>query len=164
MSAQQIRWMIRRDMDEVLRIESCSFEFPWREDDFIRCLRNQNCIGMVVEHDNRVVGFMICEFHKTRIHVLNFAVAANARRQGYGRAMVDKLCSKLSHQRRTRIVLEVRDSNLPAQLFFRACGFRAMRVLRDYYADTTDDAYVMQYRLKTTPQTLDQQCTGVSAR
>src|SRR5690606_11527131 len=52
-----IRWMIRRDMPEVLQIEKASFEFPWYEDDFIRCLRQRNCIGMVAEQGERVVGF-----------------------------------------------------------------------------------------------------------
>ena len=44
-----IRWMIRRDMPDVLGIESNCFEFSWTEDDFIRCLRQRNCIGMVAE-------------------------------------------------------------------------------------------------------------------
>ena len=35
-----IRWMIRRDMTDVLQIESQAFEFPWTEEDFIRCLRH----------------------------------------------------------------------------------------------------------------------------
>ena len=35
-----IRWMIRRDMPEVLDVENDGFEFPWSEDDFIRCLRS----------------------------------------------------------------------------------------------------------------------------
>src|ERR671912_367951 len=76
-----IRWMIRRDMPEVLAIEEQSFEFPWSEEDFIRCLRQRNCIGMVAEHNERVVGFMIYELHKTRLHVLNFAVNASYRRR-----------------------------------------------------------------------------------
>ena len=46
-----IRWMIRRDMPEVLQIERTSFEYPWSEEDFIRCLRQRNCIGMVAEYD-----------------------------------------------------------------------------------------------------------------
>src|SRR4029079_7559263 len=29
-----IRWMIRRDMAEVLEIEAAGFEFPWSEEDF----------------------------------------------------------------------------------------------------------------------------------
>jgi ribosomal-protein-alanine N-acetyltransferase len=141
-----IRWMIRRDMPEILAIEQESFEFPWSEDDFIRCLRQRNCIGMVAECDDRVVGFMIYELTKTRIHVLNFAVAAAYRRRGVGSQMGAKLIGKLSSQRRTRITLEVRETNLAAQLFFRANGFRAVSVLRQFYQDTPEDAYLMQYR------------------
>jgi ribosomal-protein-alanine N-acetyltransferase len=144
-----IRWMIRRDMAEVLDIEGEGFEFPWSEDDFIRCLRQRNCIGMVAEHADRVVGFMIYELHKTRLHLLNFAVARDFRRQGVGVQMLSKLIAKLSSQRRTRIVLEVRETNLPAQLFFRNLGFRAVSVLRDFYDDTTEDAYLMQYRYRS---------------
>ena len=77
-----IRWMIRRDMPAVLRIENACFEFAWNEEDFIRCLRQRNCIGMVAEDDEGVVGFMIYELHKNRLHVLNFAVHPDQRRGG----------------------------------------------------------------------------------
>jgi ribosomal-protein-alanine N-acetyltransferase len=141
-----IRWMIRRDMNEVLDIERNSFEFPWFEEDFIRCLRQRNCIGMVAEHGERVVGFMIYELHKTRLHILNFAVAADYRRRGVGQQMIEKLIAKLSSQRRTRITLEVRETNLPAQLFFKSALFRAVTVLRAYYEDSPEDACLMQFR------------------
>ncbi len=141
-----IRWMIRRDMPEVLDIERESFEFPWFEEDFIRCLRQRNCIGMVAEHGERIVGFMIYELHKTRLHILNFAVATGDRHRGVGRQMAEKLTGKLSRGRRTRITLEVRETNLPAQLFFKSTGFRATSVLRAYYEDSPEDAYLMQFR------------------
>ena len=143
-----IRWMIRRDMPEVLAIEAQSFEFPWLEEDFIRSLRQRNCIGMVADYDDRVVGSMIYELHKSRIHVLNFAVAPEFRRSGVGSQMLAKLTAKLSSQRRSRIILEVRETNLAAQLFFRENGFRAVSVLHSYYADTPEDAYIMQYRYR----------------
>jgi [ribosomal protein S18]-alanine N-acetyltransferase len=140
------RWMIRRDMADVLEIERANFEFPWVDEDFIRCLRQRNCIGMVAEYEDRVVGFMIYELHKTRIHVLNFAVAPAYQRRGVGSQMVAKLIGKLSAQRRSRILLEIRETNLGAQLFFRENGFRAISVLHSYYDDTPEDAYLMQYR------------------
>jgi ribosomal-protein-alanine N-acetyltransferase len=143
-----IRWMIRRDMPEVLAIEREAFEFPWLDEDFIRCLRQRNCIGMVAELDDRVVGFMIYELQKTRIHVLNFAVLGEHQRRGVGSQMIAKLTAKLSLQRRSRIILSVRETNLPAQLFFRENGFRAVSVLRSYYADTPEDAYMMQFRYR----------------
>jgi [ribosomal protein S18]-alanine N-acetyltransferase len=135
----------------VLEIENEGFEFPWSEDDYIRCLRQRNCIGMVAEHLDRVVGYMIYELHKTRLHLLNFAVGRAFQRQGAGTQMLGKLIGKLSGQRRTRILLEVRETNLSAQLFFRNLGFRAITVLRDFYDDTTEDAYLMQYRYRPTP-------------
>ena len=140
-----IRWMIRRDMPEVLEAEQQSFEFPWSEEDFLRCLRQRNCIGMVAEHGEKVVGFMIYELHKAKLHILNFAVHPSWRRQGVGAQMVAKLISKLSSHRRTRITLEVRETNLAAQLFFRKQDFRAMKVLRAYYEDSGEDAFLMQY-------------------
>src|SRR6266513_133071 len=141
-----IRWMIRRDMAEVLEIERSAFEFPWFEEEFIRCLRQRNCIGMVAEHGERVVGFMIYELHKNKLHILNFAVHPAWRRLGVGAQMVAKLISKLSSHRRTRITLEVRETNLSAQLFFHRQEFKAVRVLRAFYEDSGEDAFLMEYR------------------
>jgi ribosomal-protein-alanine N-acetyltransferase len=140
-----IRWMIRRDMPEVLAIEHASFDLPWCEEEFLRVLRQRNCIGMVAECGERVVGFMIYELHKTKLHVLNFAVHPEFRRQGVGHQMVAKLVGKLSGHRRTRIVVHARESNLAAHLFYKVQGFRATEVLRGYFEDTGEDAYVMQY-------------------
>lgn len=144
--AVHIRWCIRRDMDEVFGIENANFDYPWCEDDFIRCLRQRNCIAMVAEHKEKVVGFFVYELHKNRLHILNFAVHAACHRQGVGAAMMRKLVSKLSPSRRNRIMLEVRESNLDGQMFFKAMGFRAISLLRDFYKDTAEDAYLMQYR------------------
>jgi ribosomal-protein-alanine N-acetyltransferase len=141
-----IRWMIRRDMPEVLHTEQQSFEFAWTEEDFLRCLRQRNCIGMVAEQGEKVVGFMIYELHKAKLHILNFAVHPAWRRSGVGNQMVAKLISKLSSHRRTRITLEVRETNLTAQLFFQKQSFRAVRVLRAYYEDSGEDAFLMQYK------------------
>ncbi len=142
-----IRWMIRRDMPEVLAIEHASFEYPWCEEEFLRVLRQRNCIGMVAEYGERVVGFMIYELHKNKLHVLDFATHPEFRRTGIGRQMLAKLVGKLSSHRRTRIALSVRETNLSAQLFFRIQGFRAMEVIREHFADTGEDAYLMNYLL-----------------
>ena len=141
------RWMIRRDLPRVLQIEESSFEFPWSKDDFITCLHQRNCIGMVIEHDENVVGFMIYELHKIRIDLLSFAVHPCFRRRGAGKTMINKLIAKLSYQRRKMITLAVRETNLDGQLFFREMGFRCTNIANQYYEDCpTEPAYFMQYR------------------
>lgn len=143
-----IRWFIRRDMPEVLRIEQASHDFPWCEEDFLRCLCQRNCVGMVAEQGENVVGFMIYELHKTKLHIMNFAVHAEHRRSGIGMQMVENLIRKLSSRRRTKITLELRETNLDAQFFFRAAGFRAVGVAREWYPDSGEDAYLIEYRLR----------------
>jgi ribosomal-protein-alanine N-acetyltransferase len=140
-----IRWMIRRDMVEVLAAERGSFDHAWTEEDFLRCLRQRNCIGMVAEQNDRIVGFMIYELHKSKLHVLNFAVAPHCRRAGIGRQMVDKLIAKLSSHRRSKITMAIRETNLDAQLFFRKMDFKAVKVLRRYYEDSNEDAFLMEF-------------------
>ena len=142
------RWMIRRDMPEVLDIEQRSFTGPWDEEDFVRCLRQRMCIASVAEHGDKVVGFMVHELYKNKLHILNFAVHPAWRRLGVGTRMVAALIGKLSKPSppRRRITLEVRETNLAAQLFFRRQQFRAIRVLRAFYEDSGEDAFLMQYR------------------
>lgn len=144
-----VRWMIRRDLCDVVDIENEAFEFPWSEDEFIRCLRQRNCIGMLAEDTTtkRILGFMVYELGKTKLHVLDFAIRKECRRQGVGRALLEKLKAKLWPGRRTRIMLEVRETNLDGQLFWQSQGFKAVSVLRDFYDDTDEDAYVMLFKL-----------------
>jgi ribosomal-protein-alanine N-acetyltransferase len=149
-------------MPTVKAIENEAFSCPWTDEDFARCNSNRNCIGMVAEVGDKVVGYMFYELHKNRLHIINFALEAAYRRQGVGRAMADKLISKLSFDRRNRLLLEVRETNLAAQLFFKQMGFRAIQTLRDRYEDTREDAYLMQYRLVNKKQDCSQEmsCHG----
>jgi len=146
----QIRWLIRRDMDEVMAIEKGSFQYPWTEEDFLCCLRQRNCIGTVADTlsvGSTVQGFMVYELAKHSLHILNFAVSPDSRCRGVGSQMVKRLVDKLEQQRRTEIFLEVRETNVPAQLFFSRRGFRAITVLKNHYDDTKEDAYLMRYRI-----------------
>jgi [ribosomal protein S18]-alanine N-acetyltransferase len=143
----QISWLIRRDMPDVLRIERQGFEYPWTEEDFLSCLRQRNCIGMVAEHKQRIVGFMLYELHRSKFNLLNFAVETESRRSQVGTQMVSKLVGKLSQERRHVIETKVRETNLAAQLFFKSQGFEATSVERDAYDDSDEAAYVMRYTI-----------------
>ena len=144
----QMRWLIRRDMPEVMEIENRSYEFPWTEEEFLACLRQKNCIGTVYESSQGYIdGFMVYELHKFTLRLLNLAVAPEVRQTGVGRSMVQRLIDKLSQQKRRFIEAEVRETNLKAQLFFSGAGFKAVQVLRRHYDETNEDAYLFRYSL-----------------
>jgi ribosomal-protein-alanine N-acetyltransferase len=141
-----IRWMIRRDMVGVLEIEKQSFDYPWTEDEFIRVLRCRYHIGMVAEHEGCVVGFMVYALHKHRLELLNIAVDDRWRRASIGKQFIEKLASKLSVNRRTRIVIDVRETNLTAQLFLSSTGLLATQVIDDYYDGFSESAIRFEYK------------------
>lgn len=142
-----IRWMIGRDRPEVLAIENEAFPFPWSDDDFTVALRQRSVIGLTAEYRDEVVGYALYELFRHRLELLSLAVKACCRRRKVGEALLAKLASKLSPQRRTRIVANVRESNLAAQLWLAACDYRAVSVLRGLYQDTDEDAFVFVHRV-----------------
>ena len=143
----QVRWMVRRDFAQVLAIEETCFEFPWTEQEFRQCLQQPNCLGMVAEHEGRIVGFVVYETPKNRIFVTNIAVEPEFQRHGIARQMIQKLVTKMIYQQRHKIAVEIRETNLSALLCFRALGFRAATILKNFYENQSEDAYVLQYRL-----------------
>ena len=133
-----IRWMIRRDMPEVLDIEEQSYQSPWTEEGFLHFLRARNTIAMVAEHGEKVVGFMVYELCAGMLVLHNLAVHPGYLRQGIGSRLLSKLKTKLCTKRRDRIILDISDRNESGHLWLRANGFKATNVWRNIYSDGRD--------------------------
>lgn len=144
MQKVSIRWLIRRDMPTVLKIQE-SLEHPWEEADFFDALGNTNCIGMAAESNGIVVGYMIYELYKDYFYIEHLAVREEVRRQKIGTQLVRMLLDRLSPDRRISISTNVRESNLATQFFLKSLDFRAS-LIRDYYE--AEDSYYFKYRLK----------------
>lgn len=142
-----IRWMIRRDMPCVLEIEQLNFGVidGWREQDFVSHLRQRNCIGMVIEEDEIIVGFMVYELFKNRLQIINIAVHPDHHRKGICTEMIQKLQNKLSYQGRRKLEIMVSDAFLPMHLALRKSGFRCVKVKRREFGE--DDGYVFRYEV-----------------
>ena len=137
-----IRWMLKRDMARVLEIDS-AYGCELTEERYVSFLRRINSIGMVAEYRDKVVGFMVYELHKDRLDVLRLAVDSELQGCGIGSALIEKLISKLSIDRRSEIVFHVRESNINGQKFLKRRHFVAS-VEREYFDDGAD-AYKFVY-------------------
>jgi ribosomal-protein-alanine N-acetyltransferase len=140
-----IRWMIRRDLSEVLESEGAK---GWTEEDFLNELRKRNVIGMVAERGEKVIAHMIYELHKNHILLSNICVHPAWRKKGIGRELVEKLKSKLSSSTyRHKLLVPIPEWNLAAQLFFKSQGFATSYIDREYYKDSNVEAYVLEFTL-----------------
>jgi len=143
----QIRWLIRSDLPKVLRIERECYDIPWTEEVLLESLKPRARIGMVAEIGQQIVGYMIYELHDLHINILNFAVSPILWRKKIGTQLITRLIDKLSQQRRKCLYMQVQESNLGAQLFLKKMKFRAVKILRNFYDEVNEDAYLMRYSL-----------------
>lgn len=123
-----LRWMIRRDLPEVLATEAWLPE-PWSEDDWLGRLRHRNCIAMVAEVGDRAAGAVLYELHKGHLRVTRLAVHPACRGRGVGRAILEKIAYKVGSHRRPVAVADVPQGELGVQVPMRSCGWRATKVL-----------------------------------
>lgn len=148
--AYTLRWMIRRDYPGVLEIEASREFSPWTEKELNDELRRREVMGFVVESGDRIVGFMIFEIVRTSYRIIRLTVHPSHRRFGAGKLMAERIVYKLEHSKRKRIIALVRESNLSGQLFLKSSGFRAIKVHREHFEDTDEDAFEFVLRRSET--------------
>ena len=131
------------DAPALVEIEMQSFSRPrWRAADFLsyRC--------MVAQCGARIAGFIVVRetFHgdtdsRAEYEILNIAVHPDFRKRGVATALLkNELASGANY------VLEVRESNVPAQTLYRKLGFVEIGRRAKYYSHPTETAIVMQIK------------------
>jgi ribosomal-protein-alanine N-acetyltransferase len=98
--------------------------------------------GMVLELEDRIVAYLLYEVYDRHLEVIRFAVHPEYRRQGLGRKMLSTLADKLAAHRRAAIAMDIWDWDTPTQLWLKACGFAAIKVV----ATEAGDLYRFVFR------------------
>lgn len=148
-----IRWLINADMPEVMAIENHSFPYAWSREDFRNALRQRNAMGMVAEIAEKVVGFAVYELHLNRLQITNLAVHFGLLRRGIGSSLIAKMASKLNPQRRKFIRMALSEQNTEGHLFLKACGFKAVAIVPDYYEEAPElSAYIFELNYRDLPK------------
>lgn len=78
------------------------------------------------------------------LEILNLAVEPAARRRGCGRRLLRLALQAGRKMGMQKALLEVREHNGAALALYRACGFVLAGRRRRYYADTGEDALVLE--------------------
>jgi ribosomal-protein-alanine N-acetyltransferase len=158
-SKLEVRRMRVDDLDEVMVIEKAAFRHPWSTELFRRELEHDwSTILVMVEPlplpapgktaNERVLGFIIFWLVHDEVHILNVAVAPEARRRGIARTLMTEAEKRAYAANAALMTLEVRRSNTSALDLYREFDYRAVGVRPNYYVDEGEDAIVMVKELK----------------
>lgn len=125
----------RADVEAIHRIELTSFPAPWRREFFEREVAADWRFNVVARKRGVVVGYLFAMWLFDEMHVNKIAVAEEARRKGIADALMAR-CFEFAREHDIRsISLEVRQSNLGAQEFYRHLDFQPTSIRKRYYPD-----------------------------
>ncbi len=132
------------DLDTLVAIEQASFPDAWSREVLAEWIQRADSDCRVLEQEGRVVGFLLVVYEPEGLHMVNLAVDPDFRRRGLGLSALERIDELAEERGAERVVLEVRETNLAAQLLYRKAGYRAVDIVSDYYRN--EDAYRMMKR------------------
>jgi [ribosomal protein S18]-alanine N-acetyltransferase len=145
----RVEAMTEADLEAVLAIERAAFPTPWPRDIFLRELHDDRVARLFVARvaegaqQGTVAGYTCAWIVTGELHITNFAVHPEFRRQHVGRQLLQAVLRRAHEQGCRQAVLEVRASNRGAQRLYGQYGFAPVAVRARYYTDNGEDAVVM---------------------
>ena len=145
----QLRDMVWEDVDTVLGIEQHVHSHPWTRGNFNDSLTS-GYICKVYEVDNRIVGYAVLMPALDEVNLLDISIARASQRMGLGEKLLGEMLSLAWRTKFSRVILEVRASNVAALALYRKTGFTQIGLRSGYYpaANGREDAIVMEYKLE----------------
>lgn len=142
------RYMREEDIDQIVEVEHASFTTPWSREAFYNELYNNKfAVYIVLEEDNKIIGYCGTWLVIDEAHVTNVAILPEYRGRRLGEALMVKLMTVAKAKGARTMTLEVRVTNHTAQSLYRKLGFQNGGIRKNYYADNQEDGLVMWVNL-----------------
>lgn len=137
-----IEKMQEEDIPQVAQIEARVCSMPWSEQGFLEALK-QDVLFVTAKQNNQVLGYsgMYCSFEEGEI--TNVAVLPEVQKRGIGKRIILELLKMALEKGVSRVILEVRVSNIPAIKLYERFGFQKAGIRKGFYEKPREDAAIM---------------------
>jgi ribosomal-protein-alanine acetyltransferase len=140
-----IRSAVLNDVPAILAIErSAPSAAHWTSEQYAELVSNG--VVLVAEEAGHVSGFVCAKSFADEWEIENVVVAAQLLRHGIANELLRELIQLAEIEAASAILLEVRESNLPARRLYEKHRFREAGRRRGYYEDPPEDAILYALR------------------
>jgi ribosomal-protein-alanine N-acetyltransferase len=140
--------MRTEDLDEVHRIETDVYPFPWTIRNFQDSINSGYDTWVARDTHGIVVGYFFMMLAVDEAHLLNITIRRDLQGCGLGRVLLDRVVAIAREKDALSVLLEVRPSNPRALAIYERYGFTKIGQRKGYYPApdrTREDAIVMRY-------------------
>jgi ribosomal-protein-alanine N-acetyltransferase len=131
------------DMRAVMSLEAISHSHPWTQGNFLDsltaghwayCIRPEMTAKVELAPNSPALwGYCILYPAVDELHLLNITIDPVLRRNGIGSRVMQAIEGIAIEQKMSRVILEVRPSNIPAVKLYERMGYAIIGVRRAYY-------------------------------
>lgn len=143
-TAINVRPLTEQDIEAVFFLEKECFPDPWSQKSLRDTLREDRCCMLAAEAGDTLCGYLNATYLFEELNLNRIAVLPAFRRQGVGSALLQTLVDFCTERRLTRLTLEVRASNLPAQRLYESFGFHPLGQRKNFYQNPPEPAVIME--------------------
>jgi ribosomal-protein-alanine N-acetyltransferase len=139
------------DVKQLMSIENNCHSHPWSENTFKSCLDGRYFSEYAKDNNNDVIGFYVGDHVAGEATLMNICVAPSLQGKGYGKALLLQFLQQVKNLEASKVFLEVRASNIAAQMLYMNHGFIEISRRTGYYPSAKgfgyEDAIVMSLTL-----------------
>ncbi len=145
-SGPELRLLEAGDAGVLAALEASVFHDPWDEDRFRTLLAQGRIFAVGAFTEQTLCAYLTAYIVAGELEIVNVAVTGSLRGRGIGRRLLD---FSLLRSGAVRAVLEVRSGNTGARALYKSCGFTQVGLRKGYYADSGEDALVLEWTAGT---------------
>lgn len=144
----KLRQFSLSDLNEIQKIEKTSFpsRIAYSKNYFRKIYQKFPKCFIVAKEGKKILGYAIGQLRKFSGELISIAVNEKWRRKKIGTKLLKFVLAEFKKMKARRIMIQVREGNAAAVVFYRKFGFRILKKLRNYYRNG-DNAFLMKKRL-----------------
>jgi len=141
----EMRLLGPEDADALAALEAGVFESAWDARHFADLLGQDRFLAAGSFDAGNLCAYLTAYSVDGELEIVNVAVVPALRGQGIGGRLLRFFLEQGRLRGASRAVLEVRCGNVAARALYGGCGFAQVGLRKGYYADSGEDALVLEW-------------------
>lgn len=132
-----------QDASQIAEIEQNTFTDAWSEQAILSTLSQKQAFVLVARDEEKIQAYCILYYVLDECEITRIAVREDSKRKGIGRQLLHWLSDYCKTLGVEKLLLDVRESNHSARMFYKDFGFQMDGVRKGFYEHPKEDAILM---------------------
>ncbi|MBO5068421.1 MAG: ribosomal protein S18-alanine N-acetyltransferase [Clostridia bacterium] len=141
------QFLQREDVDKIVELFNENFPDGWNKNMLLSAFDGGRFFSIGCFNNEKLIGAITCSLSIDDADIEGITVDKTYRNKGVGQKLLKNAEQNIKDSGITAVLLEVRQSNIPAKSLYEKAGYKQIFVRKSYYSDG-ENAVVMKKELQ----------------